>query len=154
MLLAFQPSLSCSTVTVQAGNHRIPELFGNSHPLPWAGTSFPSPGCSKPYPTWPGIFPGMRNPHLPWQCLDVTQRLQLQPLFLNPLELNIPAPILQSQNVLLPREEYPRMDKDKPSMEGSSSPAIPKARTEGLCCPMEALGYSLKTQIQTHPFQQ
>lgn len=68
MLLEFQPSLSCSTLTLQTGNHRILESFGSSHPLPWAGTSFPSPGCSKLYPTWPGIFPGMRNPHLPWQC--------------------------------------------------------------------------------------
>lgn len=97
VLLELQPSLSCSTVTLQAGNHRIPESFGSSHPLPWAGTSCPSPGCSKPYPTWPGIFPRIRNPHLPRQCLDVPQRLQLQPLSLNPRELNIPAPILPSQ---------------------------------------------------------
>lgn len=133
-----QPSLSCSTVTLQAGNHRIPESFGtssSSHPLPWAGTPFPSPGCSKPYPTRPGIFPGTGSPHLSRQRLDVPQRLQLQPPSHNPWERNIPAPILQSQHVLLPREEYPRMDKDKASIKGSSSPAIPKANTEGLCCP-------------------
>lgn len=66
--LEFQPSLSCGTITLQAGNHRIPESLGSSsssHSLPWAGTPFPSPGCSKPYPTWPGIFPGVGSPHLP-----------------------------------------------------------------------------------------
>ena len=32
-------------------------------PLQWAGTSSTRSSCSEPYPTWPGMFPGMR--HLP-----------------------------------------------------------------------------------------
>ena len=34
-----------------------------SNPLPWAGTSPTSSGCSEPHPTWPGMVPG--TGHLP-----------------------------------------------------------------------------------------
>jgi len=27
-------------------------------PLPWAGTAYTRPGCSKPYPAWPWTLPG------------------------------------------------------------------------------------------------
>ena len=35
-------------------------------PLPWAGTSSTSPGCSELHPTWPWILPGRGQPQLLW----------------------------------------------------------------------------------------
>jgi len=32
-------------------------------PLPWTGTPFTRPGCSKPCPTWPWTLPGRGGIH-------------------------------------------------------------------------------------------
>lgn len=48
-----------------------PQRSPNSNPLPWAGTSPTTPGCSKPHPGWPWALPGMEHPQLLWVNLSL-----------------------------------------------------------------------------------
>jgi len=36
-------------------------------PIPWAGTTSTTPGCSKSHPTWPSTLRGIRQPQLLWE---------------------------------------------------------------------------------------